>query len=222
VSEVTVASLDPRQQQLAENARLALERGQLDYVLEVTAVILHSNPGCLPLRRLQRAAQLRRCPAWRRWLARLLNPVAAWLTGAGMVHPARAFATAEQRLARNPCNVPALQLLARAAAALDLPATAAFAFEAVRELEPGNRSNLLALGEAWLAAGQPAEALRLADHLLAERPGEAGALALQRKASVVQTVKQGNWESPGTFREKLKDEASRPPFVRGPGPAPLS
>jgi len=57
--EVPVASLDPRHQKLIENARIALDRGNLDYVLEVTAQVLKAAPGCLPVRRLQRVAQLR-------------------------------------------------------------------------------------------------------------------------------------------------------------------
>ena len=57
--EVAVTSLDPRQQKLIDNARIALDRGQLDYTLDACAQVLKSAPGCLPVRRLQRAAQLR-------------------------------------------------------------------------------------------------------------------------------------------------------------------
>ena len=57
--ELPVASRDPRYQKLVENARIALDRGNLDYVLEVTAQILRVQPGCLPVRKLQRVAQLR-------------------------------------------------------------------------------------------------------------------------------------------------------------------
>jgi uncharacterized protein HemY len=56
--EIPVSALDPKQQRQVENARIALERGDLDYVLEVCAQILKKSPGCLPVRRLQRAAQL--------------------------------------------------------------------------------------------------------------------------------------------------------------------
>src|ERR1044071_6975417 len=57
--EVSVASLDPRHQKLVENCRVALDRGNLDYVLEVTAQVLKAQPACLPVRKLQRVAQLR-------------------------------------------------------------------------------------------------------------------------------------------------------------------
>ena len=217
VPEVTVAALDVRQRKLAENAHLALERGQFDYVLAVTAEILAAAPGCLAMRRLQRSAQLRRGRGG--FVARTVAGVRVFLWHSSRHDPSRALARAERLLARAPTSVPALRLLADAAARLDLPETAAFALAAVRELAPGDAANLLALGDAWLAAGRPAEALRVAEHLLAEKPADAAALGLMRKASVAQTVQQGNWESPDSFRGKLKDVALRPPVIRAPDPA---
>ena len=155
VAEVTVASLDVRKRKLVENAHLALERGQLEYVLEVCAPILSATPGCLAVRRLQHRAQLLRF----RKGNRLRQKTAAVF---------------------------------------------AFALAAIRELQPGNFANLQALGEAWLAAGQPAEALSVANSMLAARPGDAAGLELLRKASVAQTVALGNWESAASFRDKIR------------------
>lgn len=204
VPEVTVASLDVRQRKLVENAQLALERGQLDYVLGVCTQILQVAPGCLAVRRLQRLAQLRQFQTRSRLGPKLAAGLARIFSPAGKDNPGAAFARAERLLARNPTSVPALRLLAAAAARLDLPETAAFALAAIRELQPGNYANLLALGEAWLIAGQPAEALSIADSMLSARPADAGALNLLRKASVAQTVAEGNWESPASFREKIR------------------
>jgi tetratricopeptide (TPR) repeat protein len=100
-----------------------------------------------------------------------------------------------------------LKLLAEAAVGLGLSETVAFALEAVRELEPDNRVNLLALGEAWIVAGKAAEAVKTAEQLLKQKPADADAQALLRKASVAQTVSKGNWEAQGDFRAKLRDEA---------------
>ena len=97
--------------------------------------------------------------------------------------------------------------LAEAAQGLGLLETVAFALDAVRELEPENRANLLALGEAWLAAGKAAEALKIADDMLAARPVDADAQALMRKASVAQTVVKNKWDAQSTYRDKLRDEA---------------
>jgi tetratricopeptide (TPR) repeat protein len=103
--------------------------------------------------------------------------------------------------------VAALKLLAEAAGGLGLLETVAFALEAVRELEPENRANLLALAEACLAAGNAAEALKIVDEMLRARPTDAEAQALMRRASVAQTVTKHNWEDKASYRDKLRDAA---------------
>ncbi|MBC7366938.1 MAG: tetratricopeptide repeat protein [Undibacterium sp.] len=207
--EIAVTSLDPRQQKLVDNARIALERGQTDYALDACGQILKSAPGCLAVRRLQRVAQLRDFRSKNKFMAKALGgfSTAPFMFGGGKKEPAKLLETAEGLLVKDPTSVAALRLLAEAAVGLGLPETAAFALDAVRELEPENRANLLALGEAWIAAGKPAEAVKTADLLLKQKPADAEAQALLRKASVAQTVTKGNWETQGNFRDKLRDEA---------------
>ncbi len=207
--EIAVTALDPRQQKLIDNARIALERGQLDYTLDACAQVLKSAPGCLPVRRLQRMAQLKDFRSKNKFMAKALGgfSTAPFMFGGGKKEPAKLLETAEGLLAKDPTSVAALRLLAEAAGGLALPETTAFALDAIRELEPDNRTNLLALGEAWIVAGKAAEAVKTADLLLGQKPGDAEAQALLRKASVAQTVSKGNWETQGDFRAKLRDEA---------------
>ncbi len=207
--EVPVASLDPRHQKLIENARVALERGNLDYVMEVTAQVLKMQPGCLPVRRLQRVAQVRHARGRSGgFMGKALNTfsTAPFLFG-GKKEPAKQLEIAEGLLAKDPNNVAALKLLAEGAGGLGLPETAAFALEAVRELEPANRANLLALGEALLTAGKPTDALKIADEILRDKPTDADAQNLMRKASVAQTVDKHSWDQKSSYRDKLRDEA---------------
>ncbi len=207
--EVSVASLDPRQQKLIENARIALDRGNFDYVLEVTAQVLKAQPGCLPVRRLQRVAQLRQHRGKSGgFFGKTLSGLSAapFMFGGGRKEPAKQLESAEALLAKDPNNVPALKMLAEAAGALGLPETVAFALDAVREIDPDNRGNLLALGEAWLAAGKPDDALKIADEILRTKPTDADAQNLMRKASVAQTVVKHRWDEQQSYRDKLRDE----------------
>jgi len=206
VAEITVASLDARQRKLMENARIALERGQLDYALDATGEILLAAPACVAVRRLQREAQLKRFKTRGGLMAR----AAVWMAAASLracADPKRAgrtLAAAEKLLRRDPTSVALLTLLAESALHLGRPETAAFAREARRELRPAARDNLIAHGEAWLAAGQPTKALHLAEEVLRAHPVDGPALELLRQASIAQTVTAGNWDSAGTFREKLR------------------
>ena len=206
--EVPVASLDPRHQKLIENARIALDRGNHGYVLEVTAQVLKAQPGCLPVRKLQRVAQLRAVKGKGGFMARMSSGLstAPFMFGGGKKEPAKLLEQAEGFLAKDPNSVPALKMLAEAAGGLGLPETVAFALDAVRELEPDNRANLLALGEAWLAAGKPNDALKIADEILAAKPTDADAQNLMRRASVAQTVTKVGWAKETSYRDKLRDE----------------
>lgn len=206
--EIPVTSLDPRHQKLIQNARVALERGQLEYVMEVTAQVLKMQPACLPVRRLQRVAQVRQI---RGKTGSFMSKVANGLSAAPMMFgrkkdPKKQLEAAETLLAKDPMSVPALKLLATAAGGLELPETVAFALDAVREIEPDNRVNLLALGEAWIAAGKPAEALKIADIILKTKPADAQGQDLMRRASVAQTVTKVGWSHEGSYRDKLRDE----------------
>ena len=207
--EVPVSSLDPRHQKLVENARVAIERGNFDYVAEVTAQILKMQPGCLPVRKLQRVAQLR---AHRGRTGGFFGKTLSGLTSSpfsfgAKKDPAKQLENADLLLAKDPMSVPALRILAEAATGLSMLETVAFALDAIREIEPGNRANLLALGEALLAAGKPVDALKIADELLKDKPMDADAQSLMRKSSVAQTVSAQKWDQQTNYRDKLRDEA---------------
>ncbi|MEO6246858.1 MAG: tetratricopeptide repeat protein [Opitutaceae bacterium] len=208
--EVPVSALDPRHQKLVENARVAIERGNHEYVAEVTAQILKMQPGCLPVRKLQRVAQLR---AHRGRTSGFFGKTFSGLTSSpfsfgAKKDPAKQLETADLLLAKDPTSVPALRILAEAASGLGLLETVAFALDAIREMDPDNRANLLALGEAWLAAGKPVDALKIADELLRDKPMDADAQNLMRRSSVAQTVTKHSWDQKeGSYRDKLRDEA---------------
>lgn len=214
--DTPLTALDPRQQKLLANAQRALEKNNLDYVQAVCGEILRDQPGCLSVRRLHYTAQLKATPS-SGWMGKALGGLASLpfsLGGKGKSHQ-EALARVEKMLASDPRNVAALKLLAAAAQGFDWPETVAFAYESIRGIEPRNRENLLALGEAWLAAGKPEEALQVADGLLRQNSVDGDAQSLMRKASIARTTTQGQWEGTGNYREKLKDEAESVALERG-------
>jgi hypothetical protein len=189
-----------------ENARIALERGQLEYVLDATGEILNAAPACVAARRVRREAEVKRFGIRGGMVAR----AAVWMAAVRLRmhsnprHAGQTVVAAEKLLERDPMSVPVLRILAEAAMHLGWAETAAFAREAVRELRPTDQDNLIALGEAWLGAAQPAKALQLAEEVLRAHPVDGPALELLRQASIAQTVAAGNWDSAGTFRDKLR------------------
>jgi len=203
--EVPVSSLDARAQKLVENARIALQRGNFDYVEEVTTQVLRQSPGCLPVRQLQHAARLRATAGHNRLWAKARGSIMQVRLGWGKNDAARQFARAERILATDPRHAGGWRGLAEAAAQLDLPETAVFAWEALRDERPQHRDTQLGLGAAYLAAGRAQDALATADALLRQQPQDGEALALMRQASVTLTLAEGKWEQEGSFRDKLRE-----------------
>ncbi len=204
--DVPFTALEAREQKLVENARKALAQGNADYVITVCEPILARVPGCLPVRGLLRAAQLSRHREKNPLLAKVGGVLsrAPFFLGGKATGPETLREQADRLLAADPTSVTALKLLAGAAAKLDWPETVVFARTAVRELAPADAANLIALGEALIGVGRPAEALQVADDILRRNPVDGPAQNLMRQASIAQTVAKGNWDSPGDFREKLK------------------
>lgn len=207
MQEVSLTTLDIRLQKQIENAQVALQRGNFDYVVEVTGQVLKHAPGCLPVRRLQRAALIKQHEGKNKIMAKAMGSITmAGFIFASKKDPAKAMESAEKMLLSDPHNIAALKSFAESANALGLVETAAFAWECIRDLQPRDHDTLVHLAEAYIGAKMHKEAVRVADDLLKLRPQDGDALALMRKASVAQTMDKGNWESATSFRSKLKDE----------------
>jgi tetratricopeptide (TPR) repeat protein len=207
MTEQSVASLEPRLQKLVESARTAFERGNFDYAIELARDVLTAAPGCLPVRRLLRAAQLKRGGGG--LFSKALGSVstAPFLVSGYAVlakDPAKALARAQKMLEADPNSAAGLRLLGGAASALGWHETAVFAFEALRENAPDDWENLIALGRAHLGAGRADAAVRCAEAVLARDSINGGAQALLKDASVAQTIRVGRWEEGGDFRGKVK------------------
>jgi tetratricopeptide (TPR) repeat protein len=202
--DVPVSALDRRQQKLVENARIALQNGNFDYAVEACGHVLRAVPGCVEVRRLVRPAQLRQFESKNRLLAKVRSGLSStpFIFSSVNKDPLKSLGSAEKILAADPTSASALKLLAEAAMALDFPETAAFAREAAQEQEPDDHGNLLELGEAWLAAGRPQEALRTADTLLKLKPLDSAAQNLMRKAAIAQTSRDSGWDGRTTTAGK--------------------
>lgn len=206
--DTPLSSLDSRQQRLLANAQRAQEKGNTEYVVTACGEILNDHPGCLPVRQLQRVAQLRQSGKVG-WMGKAVSGLTnfPFSIGGKGISPEKSLARADKMLAEDPRSLVGLKLLAEASEAFDWPATVAFALEAIREIDPKNRANLLALGEAWLAADQPDQALQVADAMLRMNSVDGDAQSLMRKASIARTTDQGHWDEGGDYREKLKNES---------------
>ncbi len=210
--EELLKDLDPRLQKQVDNADKAIEKGNPTYAVEICQGVLQRHPGCLEVRKILRRAQKKAVGGKSQGVTRFLQSVTTapfMLKNASLVKkdPKAALEQAEKLLNANPANVAALRLLGQASEALEFWGTAVFAYESIREVEPQGVDNLVALGNAYIKAGESKEAVRIGDVILRALPGSAEGQDLVRRASVAISMDKGKWEEQGDFRDKLKDAA---------------
>ncbi|MBE2215232.1 MAG: tetratricopeptide repeat protein, partial [Opitutaceae bacterium] len=210
--EIPLTSLPVRLQKQYESARTAVARDNPDYAINICLDILAQHPGCLAVRRLLRATQLKVFRSKNRLIARAAGALAATnatLQGRPRLsrEPGRVLEIAEKALCADPTNTTALRLLAEAAVLMELGETATFALESVIEQSGESRADLVRLAGALVAAGRSPEALKIAERLLKAQPGDGELVELVKRASVEQSIAAGRWDSgSGTYRDKLRDE----------------
>jgi tetratricopeptide (TPR) repeat protein len=199
--------LDPRLLKQVENARKAIDKNPA-YAVDILAAIVKRNPACLEVRKILRQAQQKAVPGKGKGLSGLLGKVSVKLSGESKLKkdPAAAMDEAEKQLRSNPANTAAHDLLGRAAERQGLLETAAFAYEEVRRLEPGNTANLKALMNVYIELGRNEEAIRIGDQAYKMDSGDEEISNMIKKASVQQSIDKGKWEEGEDFRSKLKDE----------------
>ncbi len=204
--------LSERDRKKLESAKLAINRGNSEYTVELCSELLEDQPGCLEVRKLLRRAQ-RRVNAERkrgvgRLIGRLLN-YCVLLPGYAVLkrQPARAMAIGEAALSRDVYNIKALSLIARGASLLELHETEAFCLESVCDRYPENFAKLERYCESLIKAGSTEKALKVAEKLNQLKPGSGQVQEIVKSASVAHSINKGKWaDSEEDFRSKLKDK----------------
>jgi tetratricopeptide (TPR) repeat protein len=220
MAEQPLSALNPGLQRQVEHARSALDRGNLDYAIDLFRDVLRREPACLSVRRVLRAAQLKRMTL-KLGLKRVFRlacrvPLLGWAWMVKRRHPARAMDRAERVLDWNPRHHQALTILAAAASAYGIPETAIFALESACESRPSDHASAYSLVRAYLSVNRPQDALVIAEKWSRQRPKDDAFRDLLKEALVTQSLRKGGWESAtGTYRDKLRDEKEAVELERG-------
>jgi tetratricopeptide (TPR) repeat protein len=209
IKEITLKELDPRLQKQLEQHEKSIDRNPA-VVIEICNNILARSPGALDARRLLRKAQRKSIPAPKggmtKFFGSMTNVPFVLKSGSRMKSdPKSVLDEAEKLLTVNPYDTQALKMEAQAATMMGMMGTAALAYENIRDVQPENIENLLALGNALIDAGQSKEAIKCGERILELKSGDGDAQALLRRASVAVTMDKGKWDEQTSFRDKLAD-----------------
>lgn len=206
---VTKETVQKTARDLFERAFTALDRGNLDYAIEMFRQCLAIEPNFLECRQYLRAAQMKKSGGSA--LKRVMGGVRAapQLTKAKMAiakNPAEAMNVAEQVLTGDPKNGQALLLLAEAAEAGDYIETTIQTLEHYSRLNPKDTRNLHWLGRAYCSVKNFDAARDLYERILSIKPNDFDAQKALKDVTASGAMHGGGWSEAESYRDIIKDK----------------
>lgn len=211
MAEIQIKELDPRDRKQFENAKIAIERGNSGYTVELCSSLLLAEPGCIEVRELLRQAQQKIFVGERSFFQRMTAMVKCTVYVAFghsylKKNPIKAMDCGEHALMKNPFSNAALSLVASGAEVLDLPKTTVFCLKSICDHNTGNLAIMQRYSEALIKVGDTEQAISIVEKLSRLNPENAAIQELVKSASVAHSINRGKWaEKKEDFRGKLKD-----------------
>ena len=222
MAEVTLESVPKKAQDLFNRGFSALERGNLDYAIDMLTACVELEPQLLRAWRFLRAAEVKKAmnkPT--STLTRAINSVArmpAFLAATGLLKSGKrkqAMMAAEKLLQHDPTNPKYAKLFGEAAAQSNLPEAAVLTLELARDHNPEDISILNWLGSLYQKMGRTSSARECFEQLCELCPNDADAMKRLKDATAIDSISSDGWqkasEEGGTYRDilKSKDEAAQ-------------
>ena len=214
--ELTQEPVSVKTRDLVNKGFAALERGNMDYAIDMLTTALLQEPGCLRTRKYLRAAQIKKFHASPSNhtinLVSLLPQVVQanlLLFQAGKAE--EALAIVEKLMRRDPLNMTFVNLFVKAAEQAGCPDIAVLTLQQVREFYPQNLILLQKLGELYLKTSQPRLAREIFEKLAEEKPNDMSILKDLKDAMALDSMSKDGWTAGGkdkdAYRKMLRDES---------------
>ncbi|MCZ6674699.1 MAG: tetratricopeptide repeat protein [Verrucomicrobia bacterium] len=211
MKELANHELDERLQKQILQAREALKKGGVDYVVQVCGELLKNNPSAYEVRALlceTLSALDRSNSSTVGWLKNKSSGVQFKVSTRSLLknNPLELVHRCDEALRKKQALPEVFLALEKAGYALGWLETQVLACQAVVELEPEKSAPRLALARILVEAKRPQQAIDHLEWVLAKEPANGEAQTLLKNASVAETLQRGNWEdTETTFHTKAKD-----------------
>jgi predicted Zn-dependent protease len=211
MKELVIHELDERLQKQVQQARDALTKAGVDYVLQVCVELLKKHPSAYEVRGLLWEALRSTLPEKPSLAGRLRNNADGWrfkFSTRSLLKkdPLELIHRCDETLLKKQLHTEVFLSLEKASRALGWIENQVLACRAVIELKPELCLHRLSLAKVLLLAKRPLEAIEHLEWILAKEPTSGEAQTLLKNASVAETLQRGNWEDTTTnFHSKTKD-----------------
>ncbi len=216
MAEVSIENVSQPVRDMFNRGFAALERGNLDYAIDLLSSCLETEPGLLQARRCLRAATIQKKKGSK---TGLLDPVVAGIKGFPMLCKAwvlgvskkydKALAASEKLLQVDPLHASFVLTFADAAEAAGYPEAAILTLEIMREHQPENIKVLRHLAETYLETGDTLAARNCFEKLNELRPNDLELTKAYKDAMAMHSMQRDGWqqtaEGEGSFRDMMHD-----------------
>ena len=217
MSEVTLEQVSQKAKDLFNRGFTAMERGNLDYAIDMFSACLEMEPCFHRARKFLRAAEVKQFKGkgggqLSHWMA-AASGMPTYLTAMSHLKsnkPTQAIQTIEKVLRKDPLNLAYLKLLAQAAEAAGEFELAIHTLINARESNPQDPQIVNWLGILYMRTNQPKLGRECFEILCQLKPNDAAALKALKDAMAIDSMNKDGWaeaaSSGGSFRRMIKDE----------------
>ncbi len=211
MAEVALEQAPRKAREHYEKGIASLERGNLDYAMDMFLLALDLCPGLLRARKYMRAAALRKNKDQK---TSSFGRALATLGGSGTLmkvqslikkKPEQAVREAEELLRKDPLNPTFVNTACQAALAAEMPEVAILNLEVVRDNGARDLKSLEFLAELYQQNGRMHDARDTYETLVRLNPSEPELMKKLKDATALDTVQRGNWEGATSYRDVMKD-----------------
>jgi tetratricopeptide (TPR) repeat protein len=211
MAEVTLEQVPQKIKDLFNRGFVAMERGNLDYSIDMFTACLALEPRLHKARKFLRAAEIKRFKSQGGGqLTHLISSVTGFsnlIKAQALLKskPMEALQAAEKLLLKDPLNLNYIKLLENAALAAGEPDIAVQTLAIAKEHYPQNTDLLERLGRLYMSTDQPRLARECFETLCEIKPQDSGALKLLKDAMAIDSMSKDGWEKVGTKGTKFTD-----------------
>jgi len=217
MAEVTLEQAAPKVRDMFNRGFSAMERGNLDYAIDMFTACVGMEPSFHRARRFLRAAEIKQFKAND---AGQIAHIVTMLSGIQHLvkahillstgKPLQAIQAIETLLRKDPMNLSHIKLLTKAAEAANEPEIAIQTLALVLEHHPGNTDILENLGRLYMNTNQSRLGRDCFETLVELKPHDPAALKMLKDAMAIVSMTGDGWEEAaatgGSFRKMMRDE----------------
>jgi tetratricopeptide (TPR) repeat protein len=211
MAEIEMENAPRKAREHFEKGFAAMERGNLDYAIDMLTLSLDVCPHLLKSRKYLRAAQVKKFrtnPPGA--MAKAMLPIKSagkqMKAQSGLKkNPLEALKATEELLAMDPFHAGFVHLNVQAAVAAGLPEAAILTLEVARESNATDVKLLRELASLYQEVDRMHDARLVYEEIARQLPNDPQAIKQLKDATALDSMQRGRWNEEGDFRGKIKD-----------------